>query len=160
MNQLGFLHLILLYVWLTSIFLKNVSLYIRAKFFRSEMPQNIYLRNWLIPSHLSVPSQHKGCDGKEESEGELCEDAQMTGDDWLSLRNTVKQDRLNKCMLVHCHKTLADATDPIAITRRSQEQKTKVCLKHETKYIAGWIGTFRFFIGTHSPHPCVEDYPM
>ena len=42
MNQLGFLHLILLYAWPTSIFLKKTWVsHIAVKFFRSETAQNI-----------------------------------------------------------------------------------------------------------------------
>ena len=42
-----------------------------------------------------------------------------------------------------------------------------VCLKQETTYVAGWIGTFHFSIrtairttSTHPPHPPMESYPM
>ena len=41
-----------------------------------------------------------------------------------------------------------------------------VCLKQETTYVAGWIGTFHFSIrtdirttSTHPPHPPMESYP-
>ena len=34
------------------------------------------------------------------------------------LRNMMKQDRLNSCMLVHCHKTLADT---ITSKKRTKE---------------------------------------
>ena len=33
------------------------------------------------------------------------------------LSNTMKQDQLNSCMLVHSHKTLTDTIDPVAIVK-------------------------------------------
>ena len=39
-----------------------------------------------------------------------------------------------------------------------------VCLKQETSYVAGWIGTFHSFIRTPSPQPPppipMEGYPI
>ena len=74
---------------------------------------------------------------------------------------TLKQDRLNSYMLVHSHKTVADTLDPLAIAKTfasaneqrkghlgNSSKRRLVCLTQETTYVAGWIGTFHFFIHT------------
>ena len=93
--------------------------------------------------------------------------------------NTVKQDRLNSCMLVHCHKTLADTIDPVAITKTfasandkgrgilgSSSKRRLFLFKTRNKVRrAGWIGTFHFF-NLHSfpppppQPPLMEGYAM
>ena len=46
------------------------------------------------------------------------------------LRNTLKQDQLNSCMLVHCHKTLADTIiDGVAIAKRFASTKANAKVK-------------------------------
>ena len=70
--------------------------------------------------------------------------------------NTMKQDQLNSCMLVHCHKTLADTIDLVAIAKTfasasdkgrgvlgSSSKRRLVCLKQETKYV-GPVGLGHF----------------
>ena len=42
------------------------------------------------------------------------------------LRSTMKQDRLNNCLLMHCHKSIADTLDTVKIAKRfacSNEQR-------------------------------------
>ena len=110
MNQFGFLHLILQYGWPTSMFLKNTSLCIGVKFFHSEMPQSITLGTDSSPviSLCLSPVRGQGMWWEGGKQGTI---AQRRKDEWgwVSLRNTMKQDWLNNCMLVYCHKTLADA---------------------------------------------------
>ena len=78
----------------------------------------------------------------------------------------MKQDRLNSYMLVHCHKTVADTLDPLAIAKTfasaneqrkghlgNSSKRRLVCLTQETTYVVGWIGTFNFFI--HKLEPSV-----
>lgn len=79
--------------------------------------------------------------------------------------NTMKQDQLDSCMLVHWHKTLADTIDPIAIAKTfasandkgrgilgSPSKRRLVCLKQETRYVGPvGLGHFILFIRTHSP---------
>ena len=79
----------------------------------------------------------------------------------------MKQDRLNSCMLAHCHKTLADTIDPIVIAKTSASANDKgrgilgssskcrlVCLKQETRYVGPvGLGHFILFIRTRSPPP-------
>ena len=89
----------------------------------------------------------------------------------------MKQDRLNSYMLVHCEKTVADTLDPLAIAKTfaSANEQTKghlgnsskrrrLCLTQETTCVAGWTGTFNFFIHTPShpppPFPLMEGYPI
>ena len=80
--------------------------------------------------------------------------AQRHKNDWgqVSLRNTMKQDWLNICLLVYCHKTLADATDPVAITKTFASANNKSLFKTRNKVRGrlNWDISF-FFIGTHSP---------
>ena len=140
-------------------FKKNTSLYIRAKFFRSEMPQSIYLRNWLIPSHLSVSLlTTRGVMGKRKSR----ESCTKTQNDWgqVSLRNTMKQDWLNICLLFYCHKTLADANDPVAITKTFASANNKSLFKTRNKVRGRLNWDISFFLSALIPPPPMEGYPM
>ena len=87
--------------------------------------------------------------------GKQGRDAQGREDDWgwVSLRNTMKQDWLNNCMLVYCHKTLADVTDPIAITRTFASANDKSLFKTRNK-VHSWLNWDILFFYQHSfPHP-------
>ena len=39
------------------------------------------------------------------------------------LRSTMKQDRLNNCLLMHCHKSITDRLDTVQITRINEQHK-------------------------------------
>ena len=66
----------------------------------------------------------------------------------------MRPDRLNSCMLAHCHKTLTDTIDPIVIAKTfaSANDKGRGILGSLSKHRlvcnkvcrAGWIGTFHF----------------
>ena len=77
----------------------------------------------------------------------------------------MRPDRLNSCMLAHCHKTLTDTIDPIVIAKTfasandkgrgilgSSSKRRLVCLKQETRYVGPvGLGHFILFIRTCSP---------
>ena len=90
MNQLGFLPLVLLIAWPTSIIKKYESLTSERSF-----------------STLRRLKTHP--------------------------RNTMMWDRSNGCMLVHCHKTLADTIDHVAIAKMfasaNEQRKEHACWK-------------------------------
>ena len=81
--------------------------------------------------------------------------------------NTMRPDRLNSCMLAHCHKTLTDTIDPIVIAKTfasandkgrgilgSSSKRQLVCLKQETRYVGPvGLGHFILFIRICSPPP-------
>ena len=90
----------------------------------------------------------------------------------------MKQDRLNSCMLVHCHKTSADTIDPVVIAKTfatandkgrvegSSSERSIICLKQEkgTSGLVG-LGHFIFFLSAHDPTQtrppmAMEGYPM
>ena len=90
----------------------------------------------------------------------------------------MKQDRLNSCMLIHCHKTSADTIDPVVIAKTFATANDKgrvegsssecriICLKQEkgTSGRLDWDISF-FFLAAHDPtqtHPpmAMEGYPM
>ena len=39
-------------------------------------------------------------------------------DSRINLRSTMKQDRLNNCLLMHCHKSITDALDIVKMAKR------------------------------------------
>ena len=80
---------------------------------------------------------------------------------------TMKQDRLNSCMLVHCHKTSADTIDPVVIAKTfatandkgrvegSSSERWIICLKQEkgTSGRLDWDISFFFYLHTIPPKP-------
>ena len=88
--------------------------------------------------------------------------AQRHKNDWgqVSLRNTMKQDWLNFACLFTVTKHWLMQLTLLRLPRRSQAQTTKVCLRQETRFVAGWIGTFHFFYRHSFPHHPMEGYPM
>ena len=81
--------------------------------------------------------------------------AQRHKNDWgqVSLRNTMKQDWLNICLLVYCHKTLADATDPVAITKTFASANNKSLFKTRNKVRGRLNWDISFFLSALIPPP-------
>ena len=64
------------------------------------------------------------------------------------LRSTLKQDRINNCLLMHCHKSITDTPNTIKITKKfacTNEQ----CKGHFVKFVKG----------TTDAHSWVKDIP-
>ena len=65
----------------------------------------------------------------------------------------MKQDWLNICLLVYCHKTLADATDPVAITKTFASANNKSLFKTRNKVRGRLNWDISFFLSALIPPP-------
>ena len=50
------------------------------------------------------------------------------------LGSTMKQDRLNNCLLIHCHKLITDTLDTVKIAKRF------TCANEQHKGLYAWLG--------------------